>query len=84
MSNLYVWDAANLYCGDEDPTKSKHLTLQNLRLPTLEEIFQDHHAGGARVAIEVDLGIKKLELGPNGGRLRARMRRSRCACSGCG
>jgi P2 family phage contractile tail tube protein len=61
MSNLYVWEAANLYCGDEDPTKSKHLTLQNLRLPTLEEMFQDHHAGGARVAIEVGLGIKKLE-----------------------
>nr|WP_284700991.1 phage major tail tube protein [Rhodoplanes tepidamans] len=54
-------EAANLYCGDDDPTKSKHLTISNLRLPSLEELFQDHHPGGSRVAIEVEVGIKKLE-----------------------
>lgn len=60
-SNLYVMEAANLYCGDHDPTKSKHLTLAELALPHLTEKYQDHHAGGSRVAIEVAVGIQKLE-----------------------
>ena len=61
MSTLYVWEAANLFVGTDDPTKSKHLQIISLKLPTLEEILQDHHAGGARVQIEVEVGIKKLE-----------------------
>ena len=60
-ATVYVMEAANLFCGDHDPTASKHLTLAELRLPPLQEIYQDHHAGGARVAIEVALGIQKLE-----------------------
>ena len=61
MSTLYVWEAANLFVGTEDPTKSKHLQIISLKLPALEEILQDHHAGGARVQIEIEVGIKKLE-----------------------
>jgi P2 family phage contractile tail tube protein len=61
MSTLYVWEAANLFVGDEDPTKSKHLTIMSLKLPTLEELLQEHHAGGARVQIEIEVGVKKLE-----------------------
>ena len=60
MSKLYVMEAANLFCGDHDPTASKHLTLEELALPALEEIFADHHPGGSRVAIEVAVGIQKL------------------------
>ena len=61
MSTLYVWEAANLFVGDEDPTKSKHLQIMSLKFPTLEEILQEHHAGGARVQIEIEVGIRKLE-----------------------
>lgn len=61
MSTLYIWEAANLFVGDEDPTKGKHLMLMNLKLPSFEEIYQEHHAGGSRVQIEVELGIKKFE-----------------------
>lgn len=61
MSNIYIMEAANLFCGDEDPTKSKHLTIQNLRLPSLEEMYQDHHPGGSRFQVEIEVGVKKLE-----------------------
>ena len=61
MSTIYVMEAANLFAGDHDPTASKHLTLAELKLPTLQEMYQDHHAGGSRVQIEVAVGIQKLE-----------------------
>lgn len=61
MSTLYILEAANLFCGDHDPTASKHLSLQELKLPNLEEQTQDHLAGGARVQIEISLGVNKLE-----------------------
>lgn len=61
MSTIYIMEAANLFCGDHDPTASKHLTLTELKLPSLEELYQDHHPGGSRVQIEVAVGIKKLE-----------------------
>lgn len=59
-SNYFVMEAANLFCGDHDPTASKHLTLSELQLPSLEEIYQDHHAGGSRVQVEINVGISKL------------------------
>lgn len=58
---FYVLEAANLFCGDHDPTKSKHLTLAELKLPDLVEIMGDHHPGGSLLAIEVPLGVEKLE-----------------------
>lgn len=58
---IYVMEAANMFCGDHDPSASKHLTLDELTLPVLQEMFQDHHAGGSRVQIEVAVGIQKLE-----------------------
>ncbi|MCI5078703.1 phage major tail tube protein [Oricola sp.] len=61
MSNIYIMEAANLFCGDDDPTASKHLTLTELQLPNLQEMYQDHHPGGSRVQIEVAVGIQKLE-----------------------
>jgi P2 family phage contractile tail tube protein len=54
-------EAVNLFCGNDDPTDSKHLTLSELKLPDLQAIYADHHAGGALVAIEVEVGIQKLE-----------------------
>jgi P2 family phage contractile tail tube protein len=61
MSTIYIMEAANLFCGDHDPMASKHLTLTELQLPALQEMYQDHHAGGSRVQIEVAVGIQKLE-----------------------
>ena len=61
MSTIIVQEAANLFCGDDDPTKSKHLTLGSIKLPSLSEKMSDHHAGGAMVAIEVALGVDKLD-----------------------
>jgi P2 family phage contractile tail tube protein len=58
---FYLMESANLFCGDHDPTKSKHLTLAELKLPDLQEQFVDHNAGGAPVAVEFAVGIQKLE-----------------------
>lgn len=60
-ATIYVMEAANLFCGDHDPTASKHLTLEELQLPNLTEMYQDHHPGGSRVGIEIATGIEKLE-----------------------
>ena len=61
MSTILTMEAANLFCGDHDPNASKHLTLSELQLPALQEMFADHHAGGSRVKIEIPVGIEKLE-----------------------
>ncbi len=61
MSTLYILEAANLFCGDDDPSNSKHLAIQEFKLPDLQAIYQDHHAGGARVQIELEVGIQKFE-----------------------
>ena len=61
MTYLWTQEAANLYVGDAGPDNSKHLVLENHKLPDLEELTQEHHAGGAIAAIEVGgLGIKAL------------------------
>lgn len=59
-ANVYVMEAVNLFCGDADPSASKHLTISELQLPALTEMYQDHHAGGSKVKIEVAVGIEKL------------------------
>lgn len=59
-ANFYMMEAANLFCGDHDPTASKHLTLTELQLPALNEIFQDHLPGGSKFQIEIGLGVEKL------------------------
>jgi P2 family phage contractile tail tube protein len=61
MSTLLIVEAMNLFCGDDDPSKSKHLTIQEVKLPTLQENMQDHTPGGSLVQIEIGLGVNKLE-----------------------
>jgi Phage tail tube protein FII len=61
MSTFYIVEGVNLFCGDHDPTNSKHLTLAELKLPDLTGIFADHHPGGARVGVEFEVGIEKLQ-----------------------
>jgi P2 family phage contractile tail tube protein len=57
---LYIVEAANLFCGSHDPANSKHLSIQELKLPALEADYQDHKPGGSRVDIEIEVGIKKM------------------------
>jgi len=62
MANtFYMMEAVNLFCGTADPTAGKHLTLAELKLPDLQAIYADHHAGGALIATEFEVGIEKLE-----------------------
>lgn len=61
MSTVYLMNAVNLFCGDHDPSKSKHLTISELKLPDLQAIYAEHHAGGALVATEFEVGVQKLE-----------------------
>lgn len=59
---FYVMEAVNLFAGDHDPSNSRHLTLDELKLPDLQEMFQDHTPGGAPVQVEIGMGvIQKLE-----------------------
>lgn len=60
MSNFYMTEAVNLFCGNDDPTASKHLTIAEMKLPDMAEMFADHNPGGGRVGIEVAVGIEKL------------------------
>jgi P2 family phage contractile tail tube protein len=58
---LYVLEAANMFCGDVDPSLSQHLTISEVKLPNMEENFVDHQAGGAPVIIEIDTILQRLE-----------------------
>jgi len=59
---LLILESANLFTGgDQDPTRSNHLRLQELKLPEINENYVEHAPGGARVAISVDTHIEPLE-----------------------
>lgn len=60
-SKFYLMEAVNLFAGDHDPSNSKHLTLEEFKLPDLQEMFQEHLPGGAPVQVEFAVGIQKLE-----------------------
>lgn len=52
-------EAANIFCGNDG--SSNHLRLVDVHLPSFEEMYVDHKAGGAPVAIEVDVGFNRLQ-----------------------
>jgi phage tail tube protein FII len=56
---LQTLEAANIFCGAGG--KSNHLRLTNVRLPGYEETYIDHKAGGAPVAIEVDVQVNRFQ-----------------------
>ena len=65
MPNLpLILDYANLYCGSapDDDKVSNHLTLSELKLPTMEIQYVDHRPGGAPVAVEIDVVMTRMEL----------------------
>lgn len=64
-ATIYTMESANLICGDSgsnsSPGISTHLTLQELKLPTMEEAYVDHTPGGAPIGIEIPTHMNKLE-----------------------
>jgi Bacteriophage tail tube protein len=69
-ATIYVMESVNLICGDTRsavpggvaaPGISTHLTLQELKLPAIEENFVDHTPGGAPIGIEIPTHMNKLE-----------------------
>ena len=62
-ASVIIWEAANLFAGDDSPTNSKHLTLQNIQLWQPKEKTQEHHPGGAIGAITIGgLGFEPPEV----------------------
>lgn len=57
MSSLNIYEAANLYVGDDGPGSSKHLSLQNIVMPTFEEVTQDHMAGGSFAGLTIGMSV---------------------------
>jgi phage tail tube protein FII len=61
-ATLYNLDAMNLFVGDDDPTDSQFLTMQNVKIPGLEEQTKEHAGGGAISSI--DLGMRYFKIAP--------------------
>lgn len=62
-ATITIWTAANLFIGDDGPDNSKHLSLQNIKLPDWKEKSQEHHPGGGIAAINIGgLGFEAPEL----------------------
>lgn len=63
MAILRVLERANIFPGDAGNDRSKHLSLQSVKLPSLEEKTAEHHAGGSIGVIEIGgLGINALNV----------------------
>ena len=57
----YNLESFNLYVGTDDEDNDKRIIIQNVSLPDMEEITQQHHAGGSFAEIEVGgMGMKAL------------------------
>ncbi len=64
MSDLIVHESFNLFVGDAGPDNTKHLVIGNLKIPDMEELTQQFHAGGSVRGVEVGgLGFKELSSG---------------------
>ena len=62
-ASMIVWEAANIFAGDDSAQNSKHLTIQNIQLWQPKEKTQEHHPGGAISAITVGgLGFEPPEV----------------------
>lgn len=56
-STIQHLDMANIFVGDDDPTKSVYLTLKNFKLPSLEEMTKDHTGGGTAMGITIGMAL---------------------------
>ena len=58
-TTIYNVDLANLFVGNDDPTKSEFLVLKNLKIPALQEKTRDFSPGGG--VVDMKLGTRKTE-----------------------
>lgn len=56
---LFIQEAVNLFVGDSGPDNSKHLVLESIKIPSLEENTQNYTPGGSIGEIKVGLGVLK-------------------------
>jgi uncharacterized protein len=56
-STILHMNAANIFVGDEDPTKSLHLVIKNVKLPSLDEMTKEHAGGGAPMKMQLGMGM---------------------------
>ena len=62
-ASVIIWEAANLFAGDDSNQNSKHLTIQNIQLWQPKEKTQEHHPGGGIGAITIGgLGFEPPEV----------------------
>lgn len=62
-STIYIRELMNIFAGDTGEDRSKHLTLESLKLPGLEEATAEHKPGGGIGSIEIgSLGLKALTV----------------------
>lgn len=60
---LFVHEAVNMFVGDDGPDNSKHMNLESIKLPSLEEVSQTYYPGGGIGEISIGgLGLKKLDV----------------------
>jgi len=63
MATIYIRELMNIFAGDTGQERSKHLTLESLKLPGLEEKTAEHNPGGGIGEIEIgSLGLKALTV----------------------
>lgn len=60
-NSIYMMEAANIFVGDDNPNASNHMTIQTLKLPSLEENFVEHNAGGSAIGMEFETHMSRLE-----------------------
>jgi hypothetical protein len=62
MSDILLVESANIFVGKHDPSKSKHLKVSALVLPTIEYTTVEHAGGGAAMKVKWNMGqINALE-----------------------
>lgn len=62
-NTILTFEEANLFCGKEstDNSVSLHLKLSEVKLPAMDELFQEHRSTAAPVALEVNTIFARLE-----------------------
>lgn len=57
MNTIHHLDMANLFVGDDDPTKSQFLVMKNVKVPSLEEKTKEHTGSGAAMSVEIGMRV---------------------------
>jgi phage tail tube protein FII len=62
-NQILTMEYANLFAGaaPDNDTASNHLTISEVKLPSMDVQYVDHRPGGAPVAIEIDTIMARLE-----------------------